>query len=125
MGVRFENNSSKVKEELENAVNEALYRIGLQAVKNTTGYITSKGIVDTGRLRASMSFITPEKSYGSGEGAISGTAPDNTVIVGTDVDYASYIELSTSKTPARPYLSPAIQNHIGEYKTIAETVLKG
>lgn len=55
--------------------------------------IDAVNAVDTGRLRAS---ITINKL-----GAFD-------IEIGTNVEYASYVEEGTSKMPARPYLRPAL-----------------
>lgn len=52
--------------------------------------------VDTGRLRASI-------THRLGEDAESPFAE-----VGTDVEYAAYVEFGTSRTRAQPYLRPAL-----------------
>lgn len=52
--------------------------------------------VDTGRLRSSIG----EELARSGSLLIER--------VGTDVDYAAFQELGTSRTPAHPYLRPAL-----------------
>ena len=63
--------------------------------------------VDTGRLRASISHDTD----------------DDTMYLGTNVEYAPYVELGTSRMDAQPYLRPAIENHMDEYKDIMNDVL--
>lgn len=63
--------------------------------------------VDTGRLRASITYDTDE----------------DTMYVGTNVEYAPYVELGTVKMQAQPYLRPAIEDHINEYKEIMNDVL--
>ena len=45
-------------------------------------------------------------------------ADENAVYVGTNVEYAPYVELGTSKMAKRPYLKPAIEDHIEYYKQI-------
>lgn len=57
------------------------------------------------------------------EGHYSGTAPKDTetkrsVYVGTNVKYAQYVELGTSRMSPRPYLKPAVTDHISEYMDI-------
>lgn len=49
--------------------------------------------VDTGRLRASIS---------------SRVEPGPVGVVGTNVEYAPYVELGTVHTPAQPFLTPAL-----------------
>ena len=46
------------------------------------------------------------------------------VYVGTNVQYAPYNELGTSKKVAKPFLKPAVVNHINEYKKIISQELK-
>lgn len=53
--------------------------------------------VDTGRLRASITWWLDE----DGEGLMA--------IVGTDVEYAEFVEGGTRYMEPRPYLEPALQ----------------
>lgn len=39
------------------------------------------------------------------------------------VNYATYVETGTVKMKAQPYLKPAIENHIDEYRRIFERIL--
>ena len=63
------------------------------------------------------------------EGHYSGTAPSDTegkrsVYVGTNVKYAQYVELGTSKNEGpRPFLKPAVTDHISEYMDILKKYL--
>lgn len=52
--------------------------------------------VDTGRLRSS---ITNE---------LGAEGSDLVARIGTDVEYAAFVELGTSRAPAQPYLRPAL-----------------
>lgn len=56
-----------------------------------------------------------------------GTAPKgkDAVYVGTNVEYAPYIEYGSQRSEAQPFLKPAVQDHAEEYKKIAESYLKG
>lgn len=74
------------------------------------GYAKINCPVDTGRLRNSISH---------------GKEDDSTMVVGTNVEYAPYVELGTSRMEARPFLAPSIDEHIAEYKEIAQEELKG
>ena len=64
--------------------------------------------VDTGRLRNSISH----------------TQSGDTEYIGTNVEYAPYVEFGTSKQKAQPYLKPAVTNHVDEYKKIVKSTLK-
>lgn len=66
--------------------------------------------VDTGRLRNSITH----QQY-----------DERTEVVGTNVEYAPYVELGTHRQKAQPYLRPAVENHTAEYKRVIETVMGG
>jgi len=55
-------------------------------------------VVDTGRLRSSITSKVEQA-----EGDITG-------VVGTNVEYASFIEQGTSKMAAQPFLYPALES---------------
>lgn len=97
-------NTEEVKRMLEQQARVALEAVGLLG----EGYAKRLCPVDTGRLRNSITH----------------TADDDTAYIGTNVEYAAYVELGTSKTKAQPYLKPAVQNHTQEYKLVFETYLK-
>ena len=104
--VQITDNSSEIKKACEESVNNALEIIGLKG----EGYAKLICPVDTGRLRNS---ITHEQ-----EGKY-------TELIGTNVEYAPYVEMGTQRQKAQPYLKPAVEGHVDEYKLIAETVLNG
>lgn len=97
-----------VKKELSERTPIVLEALGLQAEGNAVSEITTLGAVDTGRLR----------------GSISHAADDEAAYVGTNVEYAPYVELGTSKMGARPFLRNAVSNYADEYKKIIEDGLK-
>lgn len=66
--------------------------------------------VDTGRLRNS---ITHQQES------------ENVEVIGTNVDYAPYVELGTSKMSARPFLRPAAEGHAAEYAAILKSFMGG
>lgn len=66
---------------------------------------------------------------------------DDTELIGTPVEYAPYVEIGhhqeagrfvpalgkrlvASYVPGKPYLRPAIENHVTEYKEVFESELK-
>lgn len=63
---------------------------------------------DTGRLRDSITH----------------TQDSDAAYIGTNVEYAPYVELGTSKQNARPFLRPAATEHSSEYKKLMEESLK-
>ncbi len=132
MKVEFIDNSDKVLEELQAAALRALEKCGMTA----EGYAKRLTPVDTGNLRNSITHKVDES--------------DLTVYIGTNNEYAAYVELGTGKyaesggrpTPwvyqddkgnwhhthgqrAQPYLKPAVADHNQEYRSIIEDELKG
>lgn len=100
----FKDNSADVLVALENAV-----RLGLEATGMTAeGYAKEKAPVDTGRLRNSVSHMSDGEA----------------VYIGTNVEYAPYVELGTVKMAARPFLKPAVAEHADEYRKIMENAMK-
>ena len=65
--------------------------------------------VDTGNLRNSITHATEDSGH--------------TVVIGSNVEYAPYVELGTVKMSPRPYLRPAIENHIPEYQGVIQAIL--
>ena len=86
-------------------VQKALKTVGMKAEKNAKKICP----VDTGNLRNSITHQNDK----------------DTVYIGTNVEYAPYVEMGTSRMRAQPYLGPAIVMHVAEYKETIETILKG
>lgn len=129
-GVVFNDYSADVLNEFHDAVLRALERCGEQA----EGYAKDLAPVDTGNLRNSISHKVDD-----GEPA---------VYIGSNVEYAAYVELGTGKytdggrptpwvyqddngnwhwtagNPAQPFLAPAVKDHAQTYRNIIEDELK-
>ena len=99
-------NSDVIKNALPEQIEIALEAVGLQA----EGYAKLKCPVDTSRLRNSITHATVKR--------------EKAVYIGTNVEYAPYVEMGTVKQKAQPYLAPAVTEHVPEYKAIAEHFLK-
>ena len=110
------------------AVARALEAIGIQAESDVVKVITEKRIVDTGRLRDSITYKTA-RGGDSAKGAarsgdeVQGSPDKDSVYIGTNVEYAAYHEYGTSRIVARPYLKPGIMNNLSTYKEIAKKML--
>lgn len=100
-GVFFTKPRGRIDEE---ELAKSLEEIGLIA----EGYAKIKCPVDTGRLRNSISHITSS----------------NMVAIGTNVEYGPYVELGTRRMKAQPFLRPAIEDHMQEYKDIIKKAIK-
>lgn len=98
--------------EFDPSVKKALEEIGIEAEGHAKDIITEKGAVDTGRLRNSITHQVGETE-----------SKEPCVYVGTNVEYAPFIEFGTSRMAARPYLKPAIEDFKDEYREIIENNL--
>jgi HK97 gp10 family phage protein len=99
-------NIDLIKKATEEAVKVALEAVGLQA----ENYAKRLCPVDTGNLRNS---ITHDTDVG-----------ELCAYVGTNVEYAAYVEYGTQKTKAQPYIKPAVNNHQAEYRDIFQYYLQ-
>lgn len=130
MEIEITDNSGLVREEFQAACLRALEKCGLTA----DAYAKMLCPVDTGNLKNSITHkVQPE---------------EQAAYVGTNSEYAAYVELGTGKyypggrpTPwsyqdakgnwhltngqrAKPYLKPAVADHVQQYKKIIEDELK-
>ena len=125
--VDFTDNTAEVLAAAEQACTSALEIIGGKAESYAKGLVP----VDTGTLRNSITH----------------QVDGDNVMIGSAVHYAPYVELGTGKEYSpppewlannaprgagviaasqkpRPYLRPAVENHIDEYKHVIESELK-
>ena len=124
MSVEFTDNSRAVLDALQSAAAQGLEQCGLAA----EGYAKKLAPVDTGNLRNSIGHkVDPD---------------GQTVYIGTNAEYAAYVELGTGRyaeggrptpwvykddegnyhwtagIPAKPFLKPAVSDHAQEYGNI-------
>lgn len=128
MQFEFIDNSAQVIAALREATERALEKCGLVA----EGYAKKATPVDTGNLRNSISHRVSE----------------NEVVIGTNVEYAAYVELGTGHhypggrqdswvyqddkgnwhrtngQKAKPYLKPSLADHKDQYREIILSELK-
>lgn len=137
--ITLEDNAPLILAELKEDVERALYAIGVKAVEGAVtsisgDYTKSNQAVDTGRLRASISFITAggqngeskETSENSKSGdKLAGSAPANSVIVGSNVEYAEYVHDGTSRMEGRPFLREGIDRTKTEMEGLVKGILEG
>lgn len=137
--VKLQDNSKLFKEASDEAIDRALYAMGVKAVEGSVDAISGRynvaPAVDTGRLRASISFITAggEKGdsglatppNGKSEDKLSGSAEKNSVIVGSNVEYAEYVHNGTSRMDGRPFLREGIDRTKGDMERQVNKIFKG
>ena len=105
MSVTFTSHAPDALKGMDKAKAQALEIIGGKA----EGYAKKLCPVDTGNLRNSITHARYD---------------ENTEVIGTNVEYAPYVELGTVRMAARPYLRPAAENHTPEYKAVVESCMK-
>lgn len=103
MSVRFISNAPSVLSAENKARAQALEIVGGKA----ESYAKALCPVDTGRLRNSITH----QQYS-----------EDTEVIGTNVEYAPYVELGTHKMAARPFLRPAAEGHGAEYAAIIKQI---
>lgn len=123
----YKSNKSEALKEVQQAVERALEICGGTAERHAVDNLERNHSVKSSIL---VNSITHEMR-GS-----------DTVAVGTDVEYAPFVELGhhqepgryvpaigkrlkASFVPGKPYLRPAVENHIGEYERIFQEELSG
>lgn len=102
-----EDNAWRIAAAMDQALARALEEVGLVA----EGYAKKACPVDTGRLYNSITHqVRPS---------------EKSVYIGTNVEYAPYVELGTSRmVDPQPFLRPAAADHESTYKKIFESNLK-
>lgn len=134
--IKFESNKKQLLEDFDEKTEQALYAIGTQAVKGIVEYMsipdfTGRDIVDTGRLRASISFLTPQKESGFVQSSVADSTSDDilkgrsdplSVLVGTNVNYAAWVNNGTTKQPARHFLENGITRERDNMEEIVKAI---
>lgn len=136
--VEFTDNSPQVREALDSAVPRILEMIGIKAEKY------AKALCPTGTPES-----TGKKGYRGGtlKRSITHQVDEDTLSVGSNVEYAPYVELGTGPNytqppeweqfdaprgsgvghgyvTSRPFLRPAIEDHVEEYERIVKNELR-
>ena len=94
--IKFTDNSDEVLRAMESAKKTALEAIGLVAET----YAKKETPVDTGRLRNSITH----------------TVKSDAAYIGTNVEYAPFVEFGSSRNKAHHMLKKAATEHSDEYK---------
>ena len=134
MKVDYKDNGQQILSDMEKGKRNALMAIGATAETHAKENITADKLVDTGRLRNSITYAAGDysgigtytdnnkKSYSDAKAR--NTPKDDEVAIGTNVEYAPYLELGTKKIAAHHYLKRAVTEHQDEYKKLAVEAIK-
>ena len=101
----YKDNTEEVLSAMEKAIERGLEAIGLTAEGHAKKNETA---VDTGRLRNSISHAVDDKA----------------AYIGTNVEYAPYIELGARGRQGLHFLQRAATEHTDEYKRLMEDSMK-
>lgn len=104
MSYTYKDNTDEVLSALKMAKKRGLEAIGLVA----EGHAKKETPVNTGRLRNSISHATD----------------DEAAYIGTNVEYAPYVELGARGRPGVHMLKRAATEHTDEYKRLMEDSMK-
>ena len=104
MSYTYKDNTDEVLAALERAKKRGLEAIGLTA----EGHAKNETPVDTGRLRNSINHATD----------------DEAAYIGTNVEYAPYVELGARGRKGVHMLQRAATEHTDEYRQLMEDSMK-
>lgn len=137
--IEYRDNTEEVLSALEAAIKRGFEAIGLAAEGHAKRKITKAGAVDTGRLRNSITYAlageeTHVKSYKANKGGkdretytYEGTADGEKgsgVYIGTNVEYAVFVENGARGSAAVHFLQDAATGHTDQYKKLMEDSMK-
>ena len=104
MSYSHKDNTEEVLSAMEKAIKRGLEAIGLTAERHAK----KETPVDTGRLRNSISHAVKDRA----------------AYIGTNVEYAPYVELGARGRDGKHMLQRAATEHTGEYKRLMEDSMK-
>ena len=132
--IKFTSNVNDILRQLEKGKRNALTAIGATAETHVKDNITADDLIDTGRLRNSITFATGDysgigtytdnKKKKYSDATARNTPKDDEVGIGTNVEYAAYTELGTQHIAAHHYLKRAVTEHKDEYKKLTVQAIK-
>ena len=132
--IKFTSNVNDILSDLEKGKRNALTAIGSSAETHAKDNITADDLIDTGRLRNSITYAagdylgigtyTDNKKKKYSDAKARNTPKDDEVGIGTNVEYAAYTELGTQHITAHHYLKRAVTEHQDEYKKLAVEAIK-
>lgn len=129
--IKIEDHSAEVEAAIYEAIKRGLKDIGMAA----EGDAKKLCPVQSGLLRNSITHALSgesfDHSYSSTDGKKTGSfneqVGDNdekAVYIGTNVEYAAYVEMGTSRTAPQPFLKPAATDHVNKYAKMLEAEIK-
>ena len=135
--IEIKSNRELFERASQEAIENAMEQCGFLAEAYAQTELTKKKAVDTGALRNSIAHQVADSDKST------------VMYVGTNQEYAIYVEMGTGKfveggrqtpwafmdakgdwhmtrgMPPRPYIKPAIADHVGIYKKVIKEMLEG
>ncbi len=108
MSYSYKDNTEEVLSAMGKAIKQGLEAIGLAAEGHAKKNLYPGHGLDTGRLRNSISHETDKEA----------------AYIGTNVEYAPYVELGARGRKGLHYLQQAATEHADEYKRLMEYSMK-
>jgi hypothetical protein len=128
--VTLKSNKKEVLQAAQESIDRGLMACGMEAVTLTHRDKDNNGTpVDTGRLRNSIAWAVADKSGGGGDGTGGESDPmatpqKSTLVIGTNVEYAKYIEEGTYNRKAYHMLRNALADGADRYEKIIKANLE-
>lgn len=137
--IEYRDNTNKILALFESAKTRGLEAIGLAAEAQAKKEITYREAVDTGRLRNSITYalagkeahIKTYKASKGGKGretyhydGVAEGKKGSAVYIGTNVEYAPFVELGTVNMDPKPFLRPAAEENADKYEKLMRKSLE-
>ena len=124
MSVNYVSHLRDVVNDIDVALTAGLSAVGAFVEGEAAQIITDNRNIDTGRLRGSITFsidsnVSGTKSPATASDAVSKESRKDTVVIGTNVQYAEFIEYAI-RGKGKPFLRPAVDNN----RRLIERILK-
>lgn len=122
MGIEVKDHSAEVIAWLQAASLRSVSRIGAAAHQHAQEEISRPKLHANGDMRPNIITGNLLRSI---RYAVAASDTVKAAYIGTDVEYAPYVELGTSRSWAYPYLRPAATEHTDEYRSIVQQEFSG
>ncbi len=123
------NKFDQARQVMDEAVQAALEAVGIVV----EGQAIELAAIDTGRLKGSITYATktakssprPGPNYTPDErDGVTHDGSDNSVVIGTNVEYAPYVEYGTVHMAAQPFLRRAIEITRNDIEEVFATIIR-
>ncbi len=115
----------QVRRAIDEAIETALTAVGMHVENQVIELVP----VDTGRLKGSITHATTKSKSkvrppAKADDGIDHDGSKDTVLVGTNVEYAAYVEYGTKYSAAQPYLRRGLELTKGDIPEIFAKTIK-